>query len=130
MSAAPSLRAALLLQRADLLRELEDLSRQLEISVFCWISSLFCFSPCWTSAHSAFASSWRRSSARFWLMSRNVDRKIASSETSIVRRPYGKRSTPRPIHAANHTTCRNTKLIEPANRVIESASRSWIRDFR
>ena len=31
----------------------------------------------------------RFSSARFWLIITNVDRKIASSDTIIVSRPYG-----------------------------------------
>ena len=42
-------------------------------------------------------------SARFWLIITNVDRKIASSETIIVRRPYGYLSTPNPIQQPNQT---------------------------
>jgi hypothetical protein len=40
-------------------------------------------------------------SARFWLISTNVERKIASSETIIVKRPYGYFSTPSPIQRLN-----------------------------
>jgi hypothetical protein len=32
---------------------------------------------------------WRFSSARFWLIITNVDRKMASSDTIIVSRPNG-----------------------------------------
>jgi hypothetical protein len=43
-------------------------------------------------------------SARFCEISTKVERKIASSETSIVRSPYGYSSTPKPIQQANQTT--------------------------
>jgi len=32
---------------------------------------------------------WRLASARFWLISTKVERKIASNETIMVSRPYG-----------------------------------------
>jgi hypothetical protein len=53
----------------------------------------------------------------------NVDRKIASSDTIIVSSPKGYCSTLKPIHAANQTTWMYTNCIEPANRVIWSATR-------
>jgi hypothetical protein len=40
-------------------------------------------------------------SALFWLIITNVERKIASSETIIVSRPYGYFSTPKPIQQPN-----------------------------
>jgi hypothetical protein len=43
-------------------------------------------------------------SARFWLMRTKVERKIASSETIIVRRPNGYFSTPKAIQQPNHKT--------------------------
>ena len=60
---------------------------------------------------------------RFWLIITNVDRKIASSETIIVSSPYGYDSTPSPIQPANQMMWRYTNVIEPAKRVIASASR-------
>src|SRR5262249_46873263 len=52
-----------------------------------------------------------------------VERKIASSETIMVSRPYGYASTPRAIQAVNQTTCRYTKRMEPLNSVMWSARR-------
>src|SRR5215831_5592284 len=64
----------------------------------CW----FCLSSSRTMFHCWLATTCRLSSARFWLIITNVERKIASSETIIVRRPYGYPSTPKMIHEPNH----------------------------
>ena len=59
-----------------------------------------------------------------------VETKIASSETIIVNSPNGYFSTPSPIQSANHATWIYTKVIDPANAVILSATRfctSWAR---
>ena len=52
------------------------------------ICSFWCSSVC-TVCHWASASTWRRASARFWLIMTKVDRKIASSETIMVSSPNG-----------------------------------------
>jgi hypothetical protein len=49
----------------------------------------FCAFSSWTNSHSCRANTSRFSSARFWLIITNVERKIASSETIIVSRPNG-----------------------------------------
>src|SRR4051812_37124099 len=64
----------------------------------------------------------------------NVERKIASSETTNVKNVNGNRSIRHAvgmngndeaaIHNANHTTWMYTKFIDPTNRLIASASRS------
>ncbi len=69
---------------------------------------------------------------RFWPMSTNVDRKIASSDTTIARSPYGNgskgRTPTRPvfkrIQTQNHTTCKYKKTIRPEKVVMEPAIRS------
>jgi hypothetical protein len=60
---------------------------------------------------------------RFWLIITNVERKIASSETIIVKRAYGYFSTPNPIQHPNQRAERWTKRIEPAKDVMRSAIR-------
>ena len=82
-----------------------------------WPSSSCTVCHCW------FASTWRFSSARFWLIITNVERKIASSETIIVSRPKGYDSTPSAIQSVNQMTCIQTNVIEPLNLVMRSASR-------
>ena len=57
-----------------------------------------------TVLHCSLAITWRFASARFWLIITKVERKIASSETIIVSRPYGYFSTPKPIQQPNQTT--------------------------
>ena len=74
---------------------------------------------------------------RFWLISTNVDKKIASSDTISVSSPNGNLSngwddtTLKMIQKPNHTTCSRTNAIVPLNRVIASAaSCSWVRRRR
>ncbi len=52
------------------------------------VSSFWRSSAC-TICHSWSARTWRFSSARFWLIITNVDKKMASSETIIVSSPKG-----------------------------------------
>jgi hypothetical protein len=58
-----------------------------------WFDSVsscsFCFSSIWTNSHSCWDRTSRFSSARFWLIITNVDRKMASRDTIMVRRPNG-----------------------------------------
>src|SRR5262249_8064322 len=64
-----------------------------------WVSSRICFDRSisvtfWPSSSCTvrlcrFATTWCFASDRFWLISTNVERKIASSETIIVSSPYG-----------------------------------------
>jgi hypothetical protein len=52
-------------------------------------SSSFGCSSCWTVCHWRSASTWRFSSARFWLIIAKVDRNMASSDTIMVSSPNG-----------------------------------------
>jgi hypothetical protein len=52
-----------------------------------WSSCWFCCSSSWTVCRWWSASTWRFSSARFWLIITKVDKKIASSDTIMVSSP-------------------------------------------
>jgi hypothetical protein len=59
----------------------------------------------------------------------NVERKIASSETTNVSVGHGPPSATN-IQTANTAACRYTNVIDPANAVIASATRSWTSALR
>src|ERR1700761_503380 len=70
----------------------------------------------------------------FWLISTNVDRKMASSDTISVSSPNGNLSNGcddvvlKMIQNANQATCSSTNVIVLLNLVIPSAaSCSWVR---
>ena len=64
------------------LRQVENLLGEIE-QLHVLPVLLFTVCHCWSATTCRFAS------ARFWLIITKVERKIASSETIIVRRPYG-----------------------------------------
>jgi hypothetical protein len=63
---------------------------------------------------------WRFASARFWLISTNVERKIASRETTRVSVGHGLRSRTS-IHRPKAAAWMYTNGIDPANVVMASA---------
>ena len=80
------------------------------------------------NSNSSVSKSWSalacwKAAWRFWPIITNVDRKIASSETTRVNVGQGFFSNTN-IQTANNTAWIQTKFIDPANAVIRSARRS------